>query len=86
MWKGTDVVRREHADRGSAAGVRFDARRHREHHAATMSTNRRSGARNVRFYMLIVNVAAMLILSVAYSPGVHNGINGTSSQIALVGE
>jgi len=58
----------------------------REHHAVTLSTNRRSRAWNVRFYMLIVNVAAMLILSVAYSPGVHNGINGTSSQIALVGE
>jgi len=28
-----------------------------------MTTNRRSRARNVRFYMLTVNVAAMLILS-----------------------
>jgi hypothetical protein len=37
--------------------------RHREHHAATVSTNRRSRARNVRFYMLATNVATVLILS-----------------------
>jgi hypothetical protein len=34
-----------------------------QHHAATVNTNRRSRARDVRFCMLAVNVAAMLILS-----------------------
>ena len=33
-WKGVGVVRREHADLGPAASVRFRARRHREHLAA----------------------------------------------------
>jgi hypothetical protein len=36
---------------------------HREHRAATMSTNCRSQAPNVRFYMLTLSVAVMLILS-----------------------
>ena len=30
-WRGVGVVQCEHADRGPAAGVRFDVRRHREH-------------------------------------------------------
>jgi Ketopantoate reductase PanE/ApbA C terminal len=33
-WKRAGVVQREHADPGPAAGVRFHARRHREHPAA----------------------------------------------------
>ncbi len=33
-WKRAGVIRREHADRGPAAGVRFRARRHREHAGA----------------------------------------------------
>jgi hypothetical protein len=33
-WTGVGVVRREHADLGPAANVRFRARRHREHLAA----------------------------------------------------
>ena len=37
--------------------------RHREHRGATVSTNRRSRARNVRFYVLILSVVFMLILS-----------------------
>ena len=37
--------------------------RHREHCGATVSTNRRSRARNVRFYVLILSVVFMLILS-----------------------
>src|SRR2546425_5237447 len=32
--EGAGVVRREHADPGQVAGVRFGARRHREHPAA----------------------------------------------------
>jgi hypothetical protein len=58
--------------------------RHREHHAATVSTNRRSRARNVRFYMLAMNVAAMLILSDAYSLGVATIAIRTSLRFALV--
>ena len=34
-----------------------------EHNADTMSTNCRTRARNARFYMLTVSVAAVLILS-----------------------
>ena len=33
-WKRVGVIQREHADPGLTAGVRFRARRHREHGAA----------------------------------------------------
>ena len=41
---------------------------HREHYGATVSTNRRSRARNVRFYVLISSVVFMLILSDVGTP------------------
>ena len=37
--------------------------RHREHYGVTVSVNRRSRARNVRFYVLILSVVFMFILS-----------------------